>query len=204
MEDDHVENENEEWILAAESKLINKVMKAHIVHNLLPILIATKRKLEAMKSALVKQVMLYLINFVSEHPKDWEEISGIDTKVANEIKFDIENFKKEQKHSVKQREHKRLSRGIAPGVMKQLTGNSDNPIETCDSPLQTPHIRKALSRIEAEEEDLDQAEQLQALRSSLEVQENQSSNQIHAESSKRVRVSPAITPVRLRKTRRKG
>jgi len=70
--------------------------------------------------------------------------------------------------------------------------------------LQTPHIRKALSRIEAEEEDLDQAEQLQALRSSLEVQENQSSNQIHAESSKRVRVSPAITPVRLRKTRRKG
>lgn len=80
---------------AAKANLITKVVKKHVIENIMPIVIALKAHLERIRSPIMKNLMLYLQSLVHDYKNEVEDIFAADKQLGNEIMYDIRKFEDE-------------------------------------------------------------------------------------------------------------
>ena len=71
-------------------------VKANVIENIVPIVIALKHKLEEMKSPLIDDLMSYLREIMKDYKSEVKEILSADKQLAAEIQFDLKKWEDEQ------------------------------------------------------------------------------------------------------------
>ena len=71
-------------------------VKTNVIENIVPIVIALKRKLEEMKSPLLDDLMSYLREIMKDYKSEVKEILSADKQLAAEIQFDLKKWEEEQ------------------------------------------------------------------------------------------------------------
>ena len=71
-------------------------VKTNVIENIVPIVIALKRKLEEMKSPLIDDLMSYLREIMKDYKSEVKEILSADKQLAAEIQFDLKKWEEEQ------------------------------------------------------------------------------------------------------------
>ena len=71
-------------------------VKTNVIENIVPIVIALKRKLEDMKSPLIDDLMSYLREIMKDYKSEVKEILSADKQLAAEIQFDLKKWEEEQ------------------------------------------------------------------------------------------------------------
>ena len=88
-----------------------KHVKTNVIENIVPIVIALKRKLEEMKSPLIDDLMSYLREIMKDYKSEVKEILSADKQLAAEIQFDLKKWEDEQAEQIATRrlEEERVS-----------------------------------------------------------------------------------------------
>ena len=80
---------------AAQKAIISKVQKTNIIENIVPIVIALKRKLDEAKSPLIDDLMTYLRELMKDYKNEVKEILSADKQLATEIQYDLKKWEEE-------------------------------------------------------------------------------------------------------------
>merc|ERR1711994_268445 len=77
---------------AVKKAIISQHVKTNVIENIVPIVIALKRKLEEMKSPLIDDLMSYLREIMKDYKSEVKEILSADKQLAAEIQFDLKRW----------------------------------------------------------------------------------------------------------------
>ena len=83
-------------------------VKTNVIENIVPIVIALKRKLEEMKSPLIDHLMSYLREIMKDYKSEVKEILSADKQLAAEIQFDLKKWEEEQAEQRLRQEEERV------------------------------------------------------------------------------------------------
>lgn len=72
-------------------------MKRNVIENIVPIIVALKRKLAASKSSLMGNLMLFLRELMKDYKDEIQEILAEDRQLMAEIDFDLKRFEQQEK-----------------------------------------------------------------------------------------------------------
>ena len=90
-------------------------VKTNVIENIVPIVIALKRKLEEMKSPLIDDLMSYLREIMKDYKSEVKEILSADKQLAAEIQFDLKKWEEEQAEqmaNIKRQQEEMVSRSL--------------------------------------------------------------------------------------------
>ena len=94
-------------VSAVKKAIISQHVKTNVIENIVPIVIALKRKLEEMRSPIIDDLMSYLREIMKDYKNEVKEILSADKQLAAEIQFDLKRWEDEQaaQMSVSNRQH---------------------------------------------------------------------------------------------------
>ena len=83
-------------VSAVKKAIISQHVKTNVIENIVPIVIALKRKLEEMRSPIIDDLMSYLREIMKDYKNEVKEILSADKQLAAEIQFDLKKWEDEQ------------------------------------------------------------------------------------------------------------
>ena len=83
-------------VSAVKKAIISQHVKTNVIENIVPIVIALKRKLEEMRSPIIDDLMSYLREIMKDYKNEVKEILSADKQLAAEIQFDLKRWEDEQ------------------------------------------------------------------------------------------------------------
>ena len=99
---------------AGKKAVISGAVKKTNIEVIIPIIIALKQKLEAVKSPLLKDLYIYLRKLMEDYKNEVSEILAADKQLASEIEFDLRRHEQEEKEREERlARHRRLSKSAA-------------------------------------------------------------------------------------------
>lgn len=98
-EDDPVEKEDIAQAIVQSTKkaIIAQVVKRNVIENIVPIVVALKRKLAANKSSLMGNLMQFLRELMKDYKDEIQEILAEDRQLMAEIDFDLKRFEQQER-----------------------------------------------------------------------------------------------------------
>ena len=94
IEDPNVSTNSSKKLLVAKSRLLSKISRKHLIEIILPILCRLKAVLQKSCSGLLKDLMLFFVNFYFQNKSEVEEFLANDPILLEEIKYDAKHFRK--------------------------------------------------------------------------------------------------------------
>jgi len=82
---------------AARGKILSKIFKKNAMENIVPLLIELKHLLERRRSPVIKPLMAYLKELLSDYKDEIDEILVSDPQLAAELKYDLEQFEERER-----------------------------------------------------------------------------------------------------------
>merc|ERR1712223_151261 len=108
---------------AVKKAIISQHVKTNVIENIVPIVIALKRKLEEMRSPLINDLMSYLREIMKDYKSEVKEILSADKQLAAEIQFDLKKWEEDQAEQManirRQQEERAESRPPSPQLDQQ-------------------------------------------------------------------------------------
>lgn len=83
-------------LLNARKTILSNVVKANVVENVVPVVIALKHKLEAARSPLLRSLLLFLRDLMRDYKNEVKDILASDKKTASEVAFDLRRLEREE------------------------------------------------------------------------------------------------------------
>ena len=77
--------------------LLLQVVKRNVIENIVPIVVALKRKLAASKSPLMGNLMKFLRELMKDYKNEIQEILAEDRQLMAEIDFDLKRFEQQER-----------------------------------------------------------------------------------------------------------
>ncbi|XP_078673980.1 condensin-2 complex subunit D3-L-like isoform X1 [Branchiostoma floridae x Branchiostoma belcheri] len=96
----------------ATNKFLTQVVKKNMIENIVPIIIALKHQLEAKRSPLLRNLMIYLKEVMKDYRNEVKDIMAADKQLASEIEFDLRRFDEQQREQEEERQ--RLKSAATP------------------------------------------------------------------------------------------
>jgi len=84
-------------VAAARGKFLSKLVRKSTLEHIVPVLVELKRMLERKQSPLLRYLMLYMQELLSDHKQELDDILASDRQLAAEIKYDMKLFEQEQR-----------------------------------------------------------------------------------------------------------
>ncbi|KAI3649176.1 hypothetical protein MP228_007030 [Amoeboaphelidium protococcarum] len=91
-EEEELSEAAEKKLNAISNKIHSQISRKIAVENIIPIVIKMKHKLESIRSPLLKHLMIYLREVVSDFRVEMEDILASDRQLAQEIEFDLRQY----------------------------------------------------------------------------------------------------------------
>lgn len=101
------------------------MVKRNVIENIVPIVVALKRKLAASKSVLMGNLMQFLRELMKDYKDEIQEILAEDRQLMAEIDFDLKRFEQQEKMDVRQSLAPRTDRSVPP---PELVSSSRNAV----------------------------------------------------------------------------
>ncbi|XP_057375119.1 condensin-2 complex subunit D3-L-like [Daphnia carinata] len=117
-EDDPVEKEDIAQAIVQSTKkaIIAQVVKRNVIENIVPIVVALKRKLAANKSSLMGNLMQFLRELMKDYKDEIQEILAEDRQLMAEIDFDLKRFEQQERLDAELRTS-RVERTVPPAEL---------------------------------------------------------------------------------------
>ena len=98
-DDDPVEKEDIAQAIVQTTKkaIIAQVVKRNVIENVVPIVVALKRKLATLKSPIMGKLMSFLRELMKDYKNEIEEILAEDRQLMAEIDFDLKRFEQQER-----------------------------------------------------------------------------------------------------------
>jgi len=116
--------------------MLGKIQRKNVIENIVPVVIELKSKLEQMRSPLLRFLMGYLKELVSDYKDEIADILATDLQLAKEIEYDMRKFGEQQQH------HSKSSYPRTPNFHALLTPKKGTP----GSNIPVPSLRKSSIR----------------------------------------------------------
>lgn len=94
IEDPNISVDKTKRAVKAKGKLLSTISKKHLVEILLPVLCNLKVLLQQLKSPLLKELMVCLLDVYQRHQTEAEECLANDPTTLQELEFDAQQQKK--------------------------------------------------------------------------------------------------------------
>ncbi|XP_066279789.1 condensin-2 complex subunit D3-L-like isoform X2 [Branchiostoma lanceolatum] len=91
----------------ATNKFLTQVVKKNMIENIVPIIIALKHQLEAKRSPLLRNLMVYLKEVMKDYRNEVKDIMAADKQLASEIEFDLRRFDEQQREQEEERQRRK-------------------------------------------------------------------------------------------------
>jgi hypothetical protein len=88
-------DEQEVAVTAATKNILSKLQKKNIIENIVPVIVEFKHFLSVRHSPLLRYLVDYLKEIMSDYKNELEEILTCDPQLAKEIEFDIRQHEKQ-------------------------------------------------------------------------------------------------------------
>ena len=105
--------------------LLIQVVKRNVIENIVPIVVALKRKLTTNKSPLMGNFMLFLRELMKDYKDEIQEVLAQDRQLMAEIDFDMKRFEQQEKLDTTTKSVSRTDRSVPPTEMLNPIGNLD-------------------------------------------------------------------------------
>ncbi|XP_064488589.1 condensin-2 complex subunit D3-like [Ornithodoros turicata] len=82
-------------LLAAKKSILSSVVKQNVLENVVPVVIALKRRLEDERSPLLRHLLLFLRDLMRDYKNEVKEILSLDKTTASEVAFDLKRLEED-------------------------------------------------------------------------------------------------------------
>jgi len=86
-------------LAVVKGRLLSKISRKHLIETIVPILCNLKTVLESNRSALLKDLMIYLVEIFRRYKGEVKELLATDPSLLSELEFDMRQFEKKQKET---------------------------------------------------------------------------------------------------------
>jgi len=92
-------NKKKKLVKQMQIKFVTEAVKRNLIANIFPHIIELKNMLAILRSPMMKDVMLYLRQVMSEYKNEVDSMLSEDPQLAKEVEFDMKRFDREQQEN---------------------------------------------------------------------------------------------------------